>query len=95
MTKSTWSPQHQRWITEGRQRPEFISPKLPGGKNVAEVHSSELITILTDAEVPGVSCSNARGANLDAYQRHLDEIGNAAAETAVNAWLKSKSKEQA
>ena len=95
MNKMIWSPQHQKYISTERQRSEFVSPLLPGGANVAQTHSSDLIRILTDAGVPGVSASNVRSANLDAYQKHLDAIGNAAADAAVNAWLVAKSERPA
>jgi hypothetical protein len=60
---------------------------IPGGRFLGDVPSDELSRTLIRAGVPGVSASNGRGVNADAYAAFLSQISAEAGNRAIAEWL--------
>jgi hypothetical protein len=87
--KTVYSEQAQALVKTGITTGDLDHLPLPGGAKIAETETNVLRGILLTAGVPGISASNGRYANLEAYQKHLDGIRKSAADAAVANWLKS------
>ena len=89
--KSTWSPDKQTLVAGGYAH--TVHDQLPffGGRKIRDTGSSEIASLLIDANIEGASHNNGRIRNLELYAAHLDSIGKAAADTAVKQFLQGKS----
>jgi hypothetical protein len=70
-----------------RQAEEFAELRLPGGRKVRDVSEAELYRLLEKMLVPGFGHTNPRNANLELYEKHLNEIAQAAADAAIAHYL--------
>lgn len=59
---------------------------LPGGRKVGGV-GGELVGLLVKLGIPGVSHEHGRGANIEAYAKHVEGIRKAGADKALAEWL--------
>ena len=71
----------------GNPRTQFDHLPFFGGETVGNVASDEIARALIARNVPGISHTNGREANLSAYSQHLEKLGKAAADRAVNDWI--------
>lgn len=90
MTKSTWDIRQQKLVASGNQSSPFDGLPFPGAQKIQGLSAAEVTRLLLTAGVPGVSHSNGRDANLEAYEAHLDQIHKQAGEAAVAAWVKAR-----
>lgn len=61
---------------------------LPGSHGkIGAVRDGDLVRILAQHGVPGVSAENGRQTNAQAYAAHIERIRTEAATRAVNEWL--------
>ncbi len=70
-----------------RTAESFNSLRLPGGKTVGEVSEGELYRLFEAMGIPNFNHRNSRNANLEAYEKFLDEIAQAGADAAVAHFL--------
>lgn len=70
------------------KKPEYYEQiRLPGGKLVRDTNPSDLYAMLEKLNLPGFSHNMGRNTLLDLYEQHIEAIGKAAAEKAVDDFL--------
>lgn len=86
--KGHWSARHQRWVPDGETKTAFDGLPVPGGKQISQLTNGELAAALIKAGVDGVSHSQPRTQNLEAYAAFIGRLKQDAADRAANDWLK-------
>jgi hypothetical protein len=63
--------------------------RLPGGKRLQEASDSELAAVVTKLGIEGGGSSAGRATNADLYAGHLETVGNAARDRAIEDFLRN------
>lgn len=69
--------------------PALAALRAPNGRKLSDLSATEIIALGRRAGVAGISEENGRQANVEAFARHIDQIRTAAADAAVENWLRA------